>query len=111
MTDSNPARNINVFGLAFVTSFSVFVTVLDIMLLRFLIFISRFRRVLAPRIDQWIQDGVWQLQRRAYEAQGCTGWNNLEKEIPLTNEIKRVNTLSILDKLGKEERYREKARP
>lgn len=47
---------------------------------------SKFRRALAPRIDRWIQDGVLQLQRRAYEAQGQGTWINLEQDIPLTVE-------------------------
>lgn len=57
--------------------------ILDIALLRFLIFLQRFRKALAPRIDAWIQDGTFQLQRRAYEAYGEGQWSGLDEEIPV----------------------------
>ena len=60
------------------------VTILDLMLLRFLIFLHRFRGAMSPRIDRWIQDGVFQLQRRAYEARGEGIWKNRQEEIPVT---------------------------
>ena len=58
-------------------------------MLKFLIFLSGFRRALAPRIDRWIQDGVFQLQRRAYEDKDGIVWKDLDKEIPITvdNEL------------------------
>jgi hypothetical protein len=59
------ASNINVFALSFVIGVSSLIAIIDIALLKFLIYLSSFKRVLAPRIDRWIQDGVWQLQRRA----------------------------------------------
>jgi hypothetical protein len=88
-------RNINVFGLSFLISFSLLVALIDITLLKFLVFLSRFRRALAPRIDRWVQDGVWQLQRRAYEGQGYRGWVDLEKEIPMTTGQKTLVDLTI----------------
>jgi hypothetical protein len=54
------------------------------LLLRLLIYTRRFRHILAPRIDRWIQDGVFQLQRRAYEAQEEVAWGRSDKEIPVT---------------------------
>jgi hypothetical protein len=77
-------RNINVFALAFILSFSITITVLDLILLRFLIYLSKFLAALSPRIDEWIQDGVYQLQRRAYEAHGEGTWKDHNKEIPTT---------------------------
>ena len=62
--------NINVFGLSFVIVFSLLVALIDITLLRFLIYLSCFRRALGPRLVRWTQDGVWQLQHRAYEGEG-----------------------------------------
>lgn len=78
--------NINVFAFAFVITFCVVVTTLDLVLLKFLIFWHRFRGFLAPRIDAWIQDGIFQLQRRAYE--GCSQgiWKRLDKEVPVTTD-------------------------
>lgn len=63
-------------------TFSVTVTLLDILLLRFFIYLSRFRAALSPRIDRWIQDGIFQLQRRAYETHAQ--WQDTEEEIPVT---------------------------
>lgn len=60
-------------------AFSSLVALLDLILLR-LILIPRK----SPRINRWIQDGVFQLQRRAYEVHGEGTWYQIEKEIPMT---------------------------
>ncbi|KAF1957462.1 hypothetical protein CC80DRAFT_470752 [Byssothecium circinans] len=78
--------NVNVFALVFIITFSTFITVFNMTVLRFFIFLSRFRRALAPRIDRWVQDGIFQLQRRAFEAEGVGNWVDLEKEVPVTME-------------------------
>ncbi len=83
------------FGLSFIIAFSCLVALLDIFILKFMIYLSRFRATLGPRIDRWIQDGVWQLQRRAYEGEGYRGWTDLEADIPLTYETK-LKDLPIL---------------
>ena len=57
-----------------------------------LIFVSRFRG--NPRINRWIQDGVLQLQRRAYEAEGQGVWSKLDEKIPLTEPGKLLLELS-----------------
>ncbi|KAF2877339.1 hypothetical protein BDV95DRAFT_143204 [Massariosphaeria phaeospora] len=78
--------NINVFGLAFVLTLSAVIVMLNITLLKFLIFLSRSKHAFSPRITRWIQDGIWQLQRRAYEAQDQGNWVDLEMDIPLTEK-------------------------
>ena len=83
------------FALAFIITFSFIVTALDLVLLKFLIFLRKFRSALAPKIDRWIQDGVFQLQRRAYEAQDGIAWEHLEKEIPITVHIDQLEDLPI----------------
>jgi hypothetical protein len=91
--------NINVFGLAFIFSLSVFCMLVDITILRFLIFLSRFRRALSPRIEHWIQDGVLQLQRRAYEAQDIGTWVDVDKEFPKTDTrelLPAVSSFSLM---------------
>jgi len=88
-------RNINFFGLVFIVTFSITIAIIDITLLKFLIFLSKFRRALAPRIDRWIQDGVLQLQRRAYEAQREGTWTNLDKDVPLTIESVKLKDLPL----------------
>lgn len=87
--------NINVFGLAFILTFALLVTIADICVLKFFIYLSQFRRALAPRIDRWIQDGVLQLQRRAYEAQGESNWVHLDQEIPVTMDRELLDDLPI----------------
>jgi hypothetical protein len=82
-TNSFP-RNVSVFGLAFIITFSTVIFVLNTFILRFCIFLSRFRRALAPRLDRWVQDGVFQLQRRAFDAQGRGHWSGTDDEVPCT---------------------------
>lgn len=89
------SRNINVFGLTFIVLLALLVAILDMMLLRFLIFLSRFKRAMGPRIDRWIQDGVFQLQRRAYEAQGEGKWHDADREIPVTREKELLRDLPL----------------
>ncbi|KAF2132750.1 hypothetical protein P153DRAFT_382375 [Dothidotthia symphoricarpi CBS 119687] len=101
MRVSGHVVNINVFALAFIIAFSSLITIVDIMILKFLVYLSRFRRALAPRIDRWIQDGIWQLQRRAYEGEGYRNWVNLEEEIPLTKQEQKLKDLPILWLPGK----------
>jgi hypothetical protein len=74
---------------------------IDITLLKFLIYLSSFRRQLGPRIERWIQDGVWQMQRRAYEGEGIRDWTDLESEIPLTYKGQKLKDLPILWVPGK----------
>ena len=75
--------------------------IIDITLLKFLVYLSRFRRQLGPRIERWIQDGVWQLQRRAYEGEGQRDWTDLESEIPLMSKPCKLKDLPILWVPGK----------
>ncbi|KAF2184852.1 hypothetical protein K469DRAFT_750706 [Zopfia rhizophila CBS 207.26] len=91
---------INAFGLALITVFSILVATLDFMLLRFLITLSRFRRAMAPKLHRWIQDGVFQLQRRAYEARGEGSWQHTDKEIPVTLGNERLEDLPVLSVSG-----------
>ena len=91
---SNNLRNINVFALAFIIAISCVATLLDLVLLRSLIYMSRFRAALSPRIERWIQDGVFQLQRHAYEGEGQGYWERIDKEIPITSETARLSDLS-----------------
>ncbi|KAH7128142.1 hypothetical protein B0J11DRAFT_430867 [Dendryphion nanum] len=79
-------RNINVFGLAFVVTFSMTIAVVNFFILRFFVFLESFRKRLNPRVDRWINDGVHQLQRRAFEGHEDVVWVDLEKEVPVTRE-------------------------
>jgi hypothetical protein len=87
--------NIHVFGMALVIAASLFFAILDIAMLKFLIFLSGFRKALNPRLDRWIQDGVLQLQRRAYEAEGQGTWSHLHNDVPLTEPKESLEELSL----------------
>lgn len=87
--------NINVFGLAFVITFSAVISLINLTALRFFIFLSRFRRALAPRLDRWVQDGVLQLQRRAFDADGQGDWFGIDKEIPTTVRGQELHELPL----------------
>ncbi|KAJ4992126.1 hypothetical protein SVAN01_02447 [Stagonosporopsis vannaccii] len=95
MRKSGDVVNINVFGFSFIVAVSVFFAILDITILRIMIYLTRFRRALGLRIDRWIQDGVWQLQRRAYEGEGYCVWTDLEADVPLTDE-RKLKDLPVL---------------
>ncbi|KAF2470133.1 uncharacterized protein BDR25DRAFT_370147 [Lindgomyces ingoldianus] len=95
MRKSGGFVNINVFGLAFIITFSLAISMLDFFLLKLLIVLTRFRRIMAPRLDRWIQDGVLQLQRRAYEASGEGTWIKLEDEVPLTVGNRQLRELPL----------------
>jgi hypothetical protein len=91
------ASNINVFGLAFVATVAVVVVAVDLVLLKFLIYLSKFRRHiwLSPRLNRWIQDGVLHLQRRAYEAQEDVRWSSVEEVVPLTSNHVELPDLMV----------------
>lgn len=65
-------------------TFSAIISFINLFILRFFIFLKRFRKSLAPRLDRWVNDGIFQLQRRAFEANDNVLWTKLEKEIPTT---------------------------
>jgi hypothetical protein len=85
--------NVNIFALAFIFTFSFVISFINFFILRFFILLKRFRKCLAPRLDRWINDGIFQLQRRAFEANESTLWIDLEKEIPTTEYDTKVSEL------------------
>ncbi|KAF2873346.1 hypothetical protein BDV95DRAFT_592730 [Massariosphaeria phaeospora] len=97
MQKSGNFVNINVFGLSLIISFALVIVTLDIALLKLLVFISGFRRLtgLSSRLNRWTQDGVLQLQRRAYEAQGKGSWVNFDDDVPLTREEEALGDLPV----------------
>jgi len=92
---SQSLSNINVFALTFILTLSYFFTFLDLVILRFFIYLSKFRKTLSPRIERWVQDDVFQLQRRAYEAIGEGTWTRLDKEIPITCEKTLLSDFAV----------------
>lgn len=104
-TSNSLCSSINAFGLAFIAVFSCVVVILDFTILRIMVTLSRFRRVMAPKLDRWLQDGVFQLQRRAYEAQGEGLWLHTDKEIPVTVGNEQLKDLPLASKSAFELRY------
>ena len=93
LLSSRSLSNINVFALAFTLTLSLTFTFLDLVILRFFIYLSKFKKALSPHIERWIQDDIFQLQRRAYEATGQGVWAKLEKEIPITRQATMLSDL------------------
>ena len=85
----------SVFGLAFILTFCGVITLLEVVIFRFMVQLWGSKRALAPRIDSWIQDGVFQLQRRAYEAHGEGPWERRSHEVPVTVGHVRLSTLPV----------------
>jgi hypothetical protein len=75
-------------------TFAVLLTLVDLVLLKFIIFFKSSRKVLAPRIDRWIQEGVFQLQRRAFEASSEGIWIGQDTEVPTTIDDQPLCELS-----------------
>ncbi|KAF2277918.1 uncharacterized protein EI97DRAFT_415680 [Westerdykella ornata] len=94
--------NINFFGLVFTLVVSSVIVLTDVVLLRVLIYLSKFRKSMAPRLDRWIQDGIFQLQRRAHEAQGNGVWKDLADDVPVTVDNTKLPDL-LLETLGETE--------
>lgn len=80
---NKPRSNINVFGLTFLVTTCCVLSALDLLILKILIFLKRFRRALGPRIEQWIQDGIFQILRRALEAHGAGTWEHWDNTVPV----------------------------
>lgn len=53
-------------------------------------------------MSRWIQDGIFQLQRRAYEAHGEGTWFHLAKEVPMTDIGVKLEELPLESCLVKE---------
>jgi hypothetical protein len=81
--------------MSFVIATALFFAIIDVVLLRFLIYLSTFRKALSPRIERWIQDGVLQLQRRAYEAHNEGTWSGLSQEVPWTKPNQELAELPL----------------
>ena len=62
------------------------IVAIDLILLRSLLHLRKYKPWLGRRVDRWLQDGVFQLQRRAHEAHGSGIWKDLSEEVPVTTE-------------------------
>jgi hypothetical protein len=85
--------NINVFGISFLMAFTLTISIFNLTFQRCYLFVKRKQEKLTPRLDRWVQDGVFQWQRRAFEANTQTTWIRLEKEIPVTSEKEHITEL------------------
>lgn len=47
-----------------------------------------------PAVQSWIDDGVYELQRRAYELYTKVPWDRTHKEVPVTSRSQMLHSLS-----------------
>lgn len=88
-------RNINYFALVFLVTMSCVITLTDLVLFRSLSFFSSLTKRPTPRLDRWVQDGIFQLLRRAYEAHSEDIWKDVDKEVPVTVENTKLPDLPM----------------
>lgn len=69
--------------------------IIDLFVIKVLIYSKNARPLLEPRINRWIQDSVLQYQRRAYEAHGQGTWLHLNSEIPTTSHMDTLLDIPI----------------
>jgi hypothetical protein len=50
---------------------------------------------LSARLSRWTQDGVLQLQRRAYQSQGVGQWEKLDDDIPIMSGTELLEDLPM----------------
>lgn len=81
-------------GLSIVFAFTGFFMLTDILFLKYIIFTKRARSFLGPRIERWISDGVFQLQRQAYEGDNQGVWLRQSKEVPTTTQPENLRDRS-----------------
>lgn len=78
-------NNISLFGLVFVLSFGLVITLLGVFLTDVASLFGRVSHKLADSQQSWIRDDVLQIQRLAYQGQGNEVWAKTDKEIPVTS--------------------------
>lgn len=74
--------NINVLGFIIVVVLSAAVIITNLTLVPVLTFLHRYDVRLFPFIGLWIQDGMLQVQRKAYEGINYTGWSSKSSDVP-----------------------------
>lgn len=91
--------NVSVFGMAIVITCAIVFAMLDMAVLRIIVFTTKLPAPFGYKgLDSWIQDGVLQLQCRAYEAAGQGTWSRRDKEVPLTEPNDKLTAFSYLSK-------------
>jgi len=51
---------------------------------------------MARRLERWVQDGILQLQRRAFEAEGKGAWEGLCDDVPVTRGEQKLSELALV---------------
>lgn len=95
MQKTGDAVNINVPALIIIITLSGAIALIDSISLRVLIFLGRLQWLLSPRVDKWVQDGVFQWQRRVYQQFDEGVWTCLQEEIPITEEDTALSSLAL----------------
>jgi hypothetical protein len=79
--------NINIFGLVLVVLLSGIIILTNLILVPILKYRYRRNPQFSWRMTSWVQEGLLQVQRKAYEAAGFSDWSNLEASVPRTKEL------------------------
>ena len=90
------SSNINFFGLVFILVLSCTIILVDLSLFRILVAASRWSPKMARRLERWVQDGILQLQRRAFEAEGKGAWEGLCDDVPVTRGEQKLSELALV---------------
>ncbi|KAF2728125.1 hypothetical protein EJ04DRAFT_504579 [Polyplosphaeria fusca] len=97
MRKSGGFININIFRLALILSFNLIVILLEIFLFRFLVYLSRYKKLLSPRINIWVQDSILRLRRRSYETLDESTWRNTNKRVPTLADAEHIRNFQMKD--------------
>lgn len=79
-------------GFAFTLAVAGTLLLLDFVGLRIYTIRGRLRNL--PSIQSWIDDGLYELQRRAFELYGNVSWDRTRKEVPVTAKGRIMVSLS-----------------
>lgn len=94
--------NINVLGLALVLSLCNAIIVTNLTLLPVLKCFRWYDRRRFPLVRLWVEDGILQVLRKAYEGVGVKGWDAMESDVPMIESNPPILALLSLGKGGGE---------
>ena len=86
--------NINFLGVILVIGISTVVMAANLTLVPVLKYVNRLNPRYFPRVKFWMEDGMLQVQRKAYEAVGCNDWSGTGSGVPVLRENANIYALS-----------------
>lgn len=85
--------NINFVGFILVIGVSTVVMVANLTLVPVLKYLHRLNPRYFPRVKFWVEDGMLQVQRKAYEAVGYSDWSGTGSSVPVMSESCNIPAL------------------